>query len=187
MKNCTVCDTPLTGRQRKFCSTKCCGKVKSKKFYNSNTGRVKKARHDIRQNNKEKLIAGRTCQNCGEFRHYTLAFHHLRDKKFVIGTKLHLTGKINELQKEANKCIILCKNCHNEEHNPNKFIDDLDLSNFKYQAKRGIERKLKLMEKWDNKCACCGYSKNLASFDFHHLNPEEKSFNLDSRHLYGRS
>ena len=33
------------------------------------------------------------------------------------------------------------------------------------------------------KCSMCGYDKNYAALEFHHRNPENKVFNLDSRNL----
>ena len=38
-----------------------------------------------------------------------------------------------------------------------------------------------------NECVQCGYKKNLAALEFHHLDPEEKSFQLDLRSLSNRS
>ena len=30
-------------------------------------------------------------------------------------------------------------------------------------------------------CEICGYCKNIAALEFHHINPEEKKFNVDMR------
>lgn len=54
---------------------------------------------------------------------------------------------------------------------------------YKSQKERGIYRKLHLIEYLGGKCEMCGYDKNIAALEFHHKNPEEKSFQLDSRHL----
>jgi 5-methylcytosine-specific restriction endonuclease McrA len=32
-------------------------------------------------------------------------------------------------------------------------------------------------------CSICGYKKNYSALQFHHLNPEDKVFNLDGRKL----
>ena len=40
--------------------------------------------------------------------------------------------------------------------------------------------KAKLVEYKGGKCEICGYSKCIDALDFHHLNPEEKQFNLSS-------
>jgi hypothetical protein len=54
---------------------------------------------------------------------------------------------------------------------------------YDYQIIRGIERKLYLVNLRGGKCEKCGYSKNLAAFDFHHIDPKNKNFQLDVRKL----
>lgn len=51
------------------------------------------------------------------------------------------------------------------------------------QRERALKRKLELIEYKGGKCECCGYDKNYAALDFHHIHPEEKEFQVDSRHL----
>ena len=51
------------------------------------------------------------------------------------------------------------------------------------QQERALKRKLELIEYKGGKCECCGYNQNYAALDFHHVHPEEKEFQLDSRHL----
>lgn len=57
------------------------------------------------------------------------------------------------------------------------------------QTVRGLRRKLRAIEMKGGCCQSpgCGYNKNLASMDFHHRNPEEKSFSLDMRSFSNRS
>ena len=54
---------------------------------------------------------------------------------------------------------------------------------FAKQQERALKRKLELIEYKGGKCECCGYNQNYAALDFHHVHPEEKEFQLDSRHL----
>ena len=56
------------------------------------------------------------CAKCGEKRIYVLQFHHKdKEKKdFTIG-KLK-KGDLSIIQKEIDKCIVLCANCHIEFH-----------------------------------------------------------------------
>lgn len=58
--------------------------------------------------------------------------------------------------------------------NPNSYLK---------QRERALVRKLELIENKGGKCEICGYDKNIAALEFHHLNPEDKSFQLDARHL----
>lgn len=56
-----------------------------------------------------------------------------------------------------------------------------------YQKRRALKRKLYLINLRGGKCERCPYDKNIAALEFHHINPEEKDENLDSRHLSNRS
>jgi predicted nucleic acid-binding Zn ribbon protein len=40
-----------------------------------------------------------------------------------------------------------------------------------------------MIEYKGGKCERCGYNKNMAALEFHHVNPEEKEFPLDARRL----
>ena len=56
------------------------------------------------------------CAKCGETRSHVLDFHHLdkSEKEFTIGQLKK--GSIKIIQKEINKCICLCANCHRDFH-----------------------------------------------------------------------
>lgn len=47
-----------------------------------------------------------------------------------------------------------------------------------YQIERKRVKKRKMIAYKGGKCSVCGYNKCPAALDFHHLNPETKSFNL---------
>jgi hypothetical protein len=59
--------------------------------------------------------------------------------------------------------------------------------NYKAQQKRGMERKIKLVEMFGGKCQSCGYDKNYSALTFHHRNPSEKETTLDLRKLSNNS
>ena len=71
---------------------------------------------------KIKLMAieykGGKCVKCGYNKCVdALEFHHLSlDKDFNIGTKGY-TRSWDKVKIELDKCILLCANCHREEHN----------------------------------------------------------------------
>lgn len=56
-------------------------------------------------------------------------------------------------------------------------------NNYVKQQERAIKRKIELIEYKGGKCEKCGYKKNFTALEFHHINPKEKEFQLDSRHL----
>ena len=47
-----------------------------------------------------------------------------------------------------------------------------------YIYNRRRKRKAELIEKFGDKCHDCGQSFPACCYDFHHLNPEEKSFEI---------
>lgn len=55
------------------------------------------------------------------------------------------------------------------------------------QQKRGHERKERLVSIKGGECQRCGYRKNLAALEFHHVTADEKEFQLDLRSLSNRS
>lgn len=57
-----------------------------------------------------------SCAKCGENRIRCISFHHVnpKEKDFTIG-KLRKSN-LAVIEKEINKCICLCLNCHHEFH-----------------------------------------------------------------------
>lgn len=59
------------------------------------------------------------CTNCGESHPACIQFHHLNkgEKRFTIGGIVGRTHtSIRRLEKEINKCEVLCGNCHALHH-----------------------------------------------------------------------
>ena len=44
-----------------------------------------------------------------------------------------------------------------------------------------------MINEFGGKCQKCGYDKNIAALEFHHINSDEKEFQLDMRHLSNTS
>ena len=84
-------------------------------------GMLRCARHyrALRKNDiKAKLIEkmGGKCKICnGVFHHAAFDFHHLKDKKDHISSMFNRCSEA-EIIKEAEKCILLCANCHRIHH-----------------------------------------------------------------------
>lgn len=72
----------------------------------------------LRYRNKQKAIRykGGCCSRCGYSDSMgALQFHHTgATKNFTIGNKITLPW--SKLKRELNKCILLCANCHSQEH-----------------------------------------------------------------------
>ena len=74
---------------------------------------------------KRKLEAiiklGGGCSKCGYDGNLSaLEFHHitLDEKSFTLDLRNFANYSIEKLNKEVDKCKVLCTNCHREEHNP---------------------------------------------------------------------
>ncbi len=115
---CLVCITTLTGRQTKFCSTKC-------KFAHINTKHqnyVAQQRRGYERKAKLVEMKGGCCETCGYSKNQAaLCFHHVNPKikSFPIDIRRCSNCSWDKLLTEADKCQLLCLNCHSELHNPN--------------------------------------------------------------------
>ena len=72
-----------------------------------------------RKNTKLKLITcmGNKCQICNYNKSTNaLEFHHLDPNEKDFGISSILTKSFASLVEESDKCILLCSNCHAEEH-----------------------------------------------------------------------
>lgn len=97
-------------------SCKQCAMDYQRKYNRANRSKVTDASRLKRQHIKEVLISehGGKCHICGYNRYQgALAFHHKdpSQKDFHVSQ----TG-INKAREEAKKCLLLCKNCHDEVH-----------------------------------------------------------------------
>jgi|688.fasta_scaffold244306_3 hypothetical protein len=114
-KFCYVCNSVLSGMQKKFCSRKC----KSKKQYNTVYGNQLK--RGLKR--KEELVDkfGGCCTICGYSKCLAaLHFHHIDPtmKEFALDSRKLRGTTIESIEKEASKCILVCSNCHAEIHHP---------------------------------------------------------------------
>lgn len=107
--------------------------------------------------------AGGICEHCGDDRFYVLHFHHTKeDKLFNVGGKRG--GRLSTMEHEANKCILLCANCHQKHH----------MKNLNVKKSRNTSKKILL--EYKNSCGCvrCG-EDNDRILNFHHERDKEFS------------
>lgn len=69
--------------------------------------------------NKLKDNFGGKCSVCGYDKNYAcIEFHHLTKGNFRINSMNSRKFRTLDLEKEASNCILLCRNCHTDLHNP---------------------------------------------------------------------
>lgn len=117
MKKCATCHRPLRGRQRRFCSRRC------KNVDTNNRHQSYAAQQRRGRGRKIELIRlkGAKCEHCGYNRNYAaLEFHHSdpHKKDFQLDIRILSNRRWDVILVEAKKCLLLCSNCHAEEHNP---------------------------------------------------------------------
>ncbi len=115
---CELCGKELTGRQRRFCSTKC--KNGKHQLYSWQHDRGVKYRNELI------LAAGGKCVRCGYNKNYAaLHFHHIEPstKLFQLDVRSCSNRSKAKCEVEARKCMLLCANCHTEEHRPDQQRD----------------------------------------------------------------
>jgi 5-methylcytosine-specific restriction endonuclease McrA len=102
---------------------------------------------------------------------------HLRDEQKLKWKEIEeIIGVSSETLRKAYKRTKEGKTSH--EANPNSY---------EAQKARALKRKLYFIEKLGGKCCKCGYHKNISALEFHHLDPSEKEFGADARHLSNTS
>lgn len=109
---------------------------------------------------------GGKCQKCGEKNIFHLCFHHTNGKEEKVDSIRHFLKKtFKTIQRELDKCTLLCKNCHQELH----FVRESSL------------KSTLLKMAGQKQCYKCGYIGNsLSSLSFHHKNKEEKLFQISN-------
>lgn len=108
---------------------------------------------------------GGHCEECGySVSAAALEFHHRdpKTKEFTLGS---FNGSWEKLVAEADKCDLLCANCHRRRH---RYRGPADA-----QAKKA--RAIAIM---GGKCTGCSNVVADSLFEFHHWDPREKEFGI---------
>lgn len=116
-ETCIVCGNLLAGRQRKYCSRKC----KNADTNHRHQSYVAQSARGLRR--KQVLLArfGNRCCRCGYDRNSAaLTWHHVDPRLKCFDLDLRsLSNRSNAaIEHEIAKCVLLCANCHAEEHFP---------------------------------------------------------------------
>ncbi len=56
------------------------------------------------------------CQRCSVTDPHCLDFHHENEKQMGIGEMVSFSYRLREIRDEIEKCVLLCANCHRDEH-----------------------------------------------------------------------
>lgn len=172
MKECIICNSELHDNKKKFCSNKCKQKhhwhrVKEQpNTYHSQTIRA--------LTRKVKLIElmGGCCSDCGYKKNLAaLEFHHKipNDKIDKLDLRILSNRSWDFIITEANKCELLCANCHREKHNTDMLFDNvliiLESHNLKLKDNKQkiLQTKSKCLDcnieidKKSKRCRVCNY------------------------------
>lgn len=116
-KFCKVCGKLLIGRQSFYCSCEC-----KRKFLRLN----EKSYMYLKERGLQRKISfiqklGGKCSICGYNKNLSaLVFHHLNpdEKRLNLDMRTFSGNRYELIEKEVDKCILLCSNCHMELHHP---------------------------------------------------------------------
>lgn len=125
-KYCTKCQT--TKEDSEFWKTKnrrgepslqghckaCKLAYKKLHWHREKANNTKKAREKTYKRKQQLLeLFGNTCSCCNKIFHQScMDFHHVTDDKHERGVAYYLQSSIQRAAEEADKCIVLCANCH---------------------------------------------------------------------------
>jgi len=113
MIQCKTCKKDFIRKSRQiFCTDKC------KSRYNTHKWQVE---NGIKRKIELVKYKGGKCKECGYKKNFAaLIFHHLipKDKSFPLSIRELTNRSMDKLYQEVEKCVLLCSNCHAEEHWP---------------------------------------------------------------------
>lgn len=112
---CLRCEVPLAPADAKFTKAEYEGYCRRcrKRMATARCMRRQAAENKVKIR-KIKEAAG--CQHCGIEDHRVLQFHHVGKKELHIAQAMHRGVSWKKLEKEIERCIVLCANCHIIEH-----------------------------------------------------------------------
>lgn len=130
MKKCTICQSEkpksefnVKKRSKDGLQNICkpCSQARSRRYYQENKQKhlavisvnTKKYKSRVRAYLRQvKILNG--CALCDETEPCCMDFHHLKDKNFLLSRYIKTATPV--IQKELDKCVCLCSNCHRKVH-----------------------------------------------------------------------
>jgi tRNA(Ile)-lysidine synthase len=110
ISNCLVCDSPLLGKQRSFCSVRC----KNEHFLSYATLKV-------RANERKKLLIDKFGGNCSRCGYSTsldaLTFYDGNGESLRLNINTLANSNYGKLEERVRGALLLCKNCAEESKN----------------------------------------------------------------------
>jgi hypothetical protein len=135
-----------------------------------------------RRERKQELVASRAgrCMDCG----YStcldaLEFHHrdMTTKEFGLG---NFNGTWARVLAEAEKCDLLCSNCHSIRHG----WDKIPPSSRQVELRRAA--KMRAIAMFGDGCEACAGTFPASVFQFHHWDADRKEFGFSNAGVYRR-
>jgi len=124
-RQCIVCQSAISGQKIKYCSNACKQKGHYYRIKEQTNTYFSQTLRSLKRKTELIRLMGGGCATCGYDRNLSaLHFHHVDAnlKKFKLDMRVLSNKKWNLILEEAKKCVLLCSNCHAEEHNPELFI-----------------------------------------------------------------
>ena len=110
----------------------------------------------------------------------------LQRRKYCLECSPYKSGNTRKLHLEDSDPK---KNSHSRKYKQMSLEEKREYNDitYRFQKYRRFLRRIELVESLGGCCVKCGYDKNLAVLSFHHNDPEQKKFTLDSRTMYDKS
>lgn len=97
----------------------CCSKSARSTYMKEYGDKVRERNRERLSENREYVAQyklGRSCISCNELTSVCLDFHHVDPSSKLFGIAHSGCRTIEQLQKEIDKCVLLCANCHRKLH-----------------------------------------------------------------------
>ncbi len=95
-----------------------CQSLYFKSYYNRNDKKVRRDNYKRKRQYRQLFLEYKQtlkCERCDENHWACLEFHHSNDDKENNVSTLQYSSPTKAIE-EANKCMVLCSNCHRKEH-----------------------------------------------------------------------